>query len=274
MLYSRVVAIVQLLFGSALAANNPFQASFPAEAIETFTFQQSAGAVLFKVDPNIGMIEINGEPDSWDEQGCGIDMGQDGDKAWLKLLTEHASVIRSCKANWDVTIPPGVNLKIEFDNGDATFEGPYNGDMKVVLGAGDLTFERATGALDITMGGGQLTGAYTGTDIAIKGSSGGIHLTEMVTPVAIEIGLGNIELSYAKAPIGELELRTGTGAITVRLPAFTPVQTELRGVGPKKVKVPKGSTAKTRIKATVGVGKILIEPLPEPPPPESDVLDE
>jgi len=262
-----------LLIASA-QAKNPFQGSFPAEAIETFTFEMSAGAVLFKVDPDIGMIEIKGEPDNWDDQGCGIDMGQDGGEAWLKLLTEHASVIRACKANWDITVHPGVNLIISFGNGDATLTGPIHGDMKVELGAGDLTFERASGALNVVLGGGQMAGAYTGTDLSIRGSQGGVHLTEMVTPVDIEIGLGNIELSYAKAPDGDLDLRTGTGAITVRMPAFTAVQTDLHGVGPKKVKLPKGSGAKTKIKASTGVGKILIEPLPEPPPPESDVLDE
>ena len=266
--------IVPITLLAATAIAGPFDRRFPAEAVETFTFEMSAGAVLFKVDPNIGMVEIHGKPDNWDEQGCGIDMGLDDGHAWLKLHTEHASVIRACKANWDITLPPHVDLSIDFNNGDASLDGPFTGDMKVVLGAGDLTFVSASGALDVTLGGGQLEGAYTGTALTIRGSQGGVHLTEMVAPVDIEIGLGNIDLSYAMAPIGELVLRTGTGGITVRMPAFTPVQTELRGVGPKKVKLPKGSNAKTIIKASTGVGKILIEPLPEPPPPESDVLDE
>jgi DUF4097 and DUF4098 domain-containing protein YvlB len=142
------------------------------------------------------------------------------------------------------------------------------GDMKVEIGNGDLTFERHSGALDIRLGNGQIEGAYTGTEIAIRGGSGGVHLTEMITAIDVELGLGNIELTYAKAPDGQLDLRTGTGAIIVRFPPFTPVQTDLHGVGPKKVKLPKGSAAKTRIKATTGVGRILIEPLPEVPPPE------
>jgi len=258
-----------LLLPLALA-KNPFQDAFPAEAIERFTFTQSAGAVLFKVDPNAGRLLVNGEPDNWDEQGCGIDMGQREEQAWLKLLTEHAGIIRPCRANWDITIPPGVDLVIDFANGDVAMTGDYRGDLQITVGSGDFTFDSASGALNITVGSGQVEGAYTGTDIAIQAGSGGVHLSQMVTPVDVELGLGNIELTYATAPQGDLELRTGTGAITVRLPPASPVNVDLNGVGPKRVKLPKSASAPTRIKASTGVGKIAIEATPPPAPAERE----
>jgi hypothetical protein len=267
-------APLALVTSALVWAGSPFEDAFPAEAIDTFTFDQSAGAVVFKSDPNAGRLVIRGAPEAWNEQSCAVDMGQRGGDAWLRLLTENASLVRVCRANWNITIPPGVKLDIAFANGDVTLTGTHAGGLRVAIGSGDFTFERASGSMDVSLGAGQLEGAYTGSSLSVSVGSGGVHLSEMVTPVVAELGLGNIDLSYQTAPSGELRLRTGTGAIVVLLPEGTPVHTDLHGIGAKRVELPRSSSAATRIHASTGIGKIRIAAQPAPPAPESDRLDE
>jgi hypothetical protein len=265
---------IALVTSSLGWAGSPFEDAFPAEAIDRFTFDQSAGAVIFKVDPNAGRLVVRGQPESWNEQGCGIDMGQREGDAWLRLLTEKASIMRVCRANWDITVPPHVALDITFSNGDVTLTGTHTGALQVSIGSGDFTFEGASGTMAVSLGNGQLEGAYSGTELSVAVGSGGIHLSELITPVTAELGLGNISLSYQTAPTGELRLRTGTGAISVLLPEGTPVHTDFHGVGARRVDLPKRPSATTRIYASTGIGKIRIAALPAPPAPESDRLDE
>jgi len=163
-------------------------------------------------------------------------------------LEAHADLI--------VSIPKGQRANVHWGVGEATVSN-VDGDLHVSVGAGRLTSEHTRGALSLDTGSGGLTVNDAQGDVRLDTGSGGVTLTGIhgdalgvdagsgsvrgsdvdVKTLKVDVGSGGLRLDRVKAPrisvdagsgstalellspIDRLDIDSGSGGVTVRLPA-------------------------------------------------------
>ncbi len=236
-----------------------FEATFPGAQLGRFDLESHAGDVRIAAEVQVHEVAVRATTVKWQE-GCTLEMGQDPERAWARV---HGDIIAGaqCRLDFVVSVHPGTRLTVRIGKGDVHASGLAS-DFTADIGQGDLELQRIRGALDAEIGNGQLVGEFAGPRIHVEIGSGGVRLTNMVAPAAIHLGMGNVELAFAQAPIGSIDAHTGTGAIRIMLPPQTEIAADLTvGLGTKQIGLPETHDALTRIDAASDIGKVAIIPV-------------
>jgi hypothetical protein len=251
-----VIALVTTL--ALAAAPRGLTSTFPAEGITHVALSQGAGSVHVRTDAGVGMIEAIGVPLQWDE-GCAVDAQQSEEK--IRLTVDDPPGLKTCHVDWTIVLPPTVAVTLAQRSGVVKIEG-LSARLDVDLGNGDVVLTDVTGPLAATLGMGGLSGNFSGREATVRVGKGGVHLEGLIHPVDIEVGLGNIGLTYGLAPRGEVNATTGAGQVTVLLPPATPVAVLWeRVIGPKRIELTEDANAPTRLTLGAGVGNVLVDDL-------------
>ena len=191
------------------------------------------------------------EDGTFDDRNSGRDW-RGGDRVEIRDsgsgLDAHADVV--------VSVPKGQRIVVHWGVGDATVTN-VDGDVRVSVAAASVTTEHTRGSLDLDTGSGGVTvtdaqgsvnldtgsggvtvtgvhgdelrldtgsGSVRGGDIDVKTlkadvGSGGLRLTHVkADQVNADVGSGGLDLDLT-APVSDLSVETGSGGVTLRLPA-------------------------------------------------------
>ena len=183
-----------------------------------------------------------------------------------------------------ITTPADTRLSVKSGSAGLRAEGRYldarlrtgSGDFDIdtvtrvlatASGSGDLTCDTAHGPVRVRTGSGTIEIGQTHESVGISTGSGDIHLGRTHKAVVAKTGSGDVvvrrsagdvtattgsgDIHVGHADSGEIRGRTGTGTITVGVPAGTPVWTDV-------------STNAGRVRST-------LEPVGEPAPGQPHV---
>lgn len=154
-------------------------------------------------------------------------------------------------------------LNIDTGSGDVSVTDA-SGTVSLDTGSGDVTVTRMTnGDLDVDTGSGEVTATgVSATSVTIETGSGGIGMAETTASrISLETGSGDVRATV-KGALEHLHVDTGSGDVTVHLPADIGAMVELdTGSGDFTVDFPLQMTRKSEgnLHGKVGDGHGRIE---------------
>jgi hypothetical protein len=118
-----------------------------------------------------------------------------------------------------VHLPRGVKVQTTSGSGSIVIHSASE-DAVATTGSGGVRIGRTTGSVRVTTGSGSVEVNEAGGPVTATTGSGGIRVTTSGGPVSATTGSGNIDVRILalRAP-EDMSFRTGSGGITVRLPA-------------------------------------------------------
>lgn len=152
----------------------------------------------------------------------------------LLIRTRKPATMSNASVKLEITAPAGTYLDAHTGAGSVEASG-LSGGGKLDTGAGSVTIQELRGDLDVHTGAGSVEGyniqgrlkVDTGSgSVTVKGmegeseihtGSGGIDMAGAAGRVRLDTGSGSID--YMGAPEGDCRFSTGTGSVTLRLPA-------------------------------------------------------
>ncbi|MEW2382946.1 DUF4097 family beta strand repeat-containing protein [Micromonospora sp. NPDC047707] len=133
-----------------------------------------------------------------------------------------------CSISYEVTAPPGVAVQGE-------------------TGSGDVDVSR-TGAVDVTVGSGDVRVANAGGPVRVETGSGDIEVVDVTAPVRLRASSGDIT---ARRLGGGVDVEANSGRVTVELATPASVRAHASS-GDVELTVPAGSY---RVRSEVGSGR-------------------
>lgn len=186
--------------------------------------------------PKGATIEGRGRYGDFDVTGIQGDVAIDSDNASVHLQniagkvrveTRRSDIVRIVGCNSDVQLKGrGSDIHLEDISGQVEINGEYFGDIsfrrlaKPVRFAGartDLRLERVPGELRLSRG--NLNGENVVGPLLLRSRSKDVTLKNFTGGVDIDVGRGDIDLRPERLPLSPLQVRTGSGDITVGIPA-------------------------------------------------------
>jgi len=180
---------------------------------------------------------------------CVVEFGDKGG-ATLQIRPEKKS--GQCSMDVKVKMPASADLTLELGAGDVEING-LRGQATVQLGAGDLELD--VGAIRAEIGAGDIEGTASGEAFLTVGA-GSIDLAGLSAPIAVQAGAGSVELSFDKAPKGEIQVAAGVGSVDIDLPDDTVVDADLPDSAKMKLEIEKGSA--TQLEVVAGLGSVRV----------------
>lgn len=149
-------------------------------------------------------------------------------------------VVARCQADYDVTVPAGVAVRVATSSGDVTVDR--------VLGS--LTLGTSSGDIEVHGGRGALL-AHTG--------SGSIEVTgSRAATVRTQTGSGDVALDFGQPP-ERVDAHTGSGDVRVLVPGHDRYRVDGHtGSGDRSVSVVQDPDADRSITATTGSGDVKV----------------
>lgn len=179
---------------------------------------------------------------------CTVDFASGAARVTIKPSTDGGR----CTADVAAVLPTDGALELALGAGDVSLEG-LRGSAEVQIGAGDLQVD--AGELQADVGAGGIEGTLAGTG-RLRVGAGSVALEKLAHPVTVDVGTGSVDLGFAKAPEGTVEVRAGIGSVTVDLPDGTAVDARL----PKKARLALAdrSDAATRVDVKAAMGSVEV----------------
>ncbi len=178
------------------------------------------GNIRVTADDSVTQIAIEVDRTRW-STACSLTVAVEGTEAVVRAV-RSGSPTHSCRVDVEARIPRATSVVAETSAGNVSLAGTAGG--RVRIGLGDLVIAGVTGALDaeiVTQG--DLVGSFAGESLTVRVNAGLIRLGGLACPAAVSVPIGKIELNYATAPAGVIDLGTGAGRVAVWLPPQTPV---------------------------------------------------
>jgi hypothetical protein len=177
------------------------------------------GHVSVVADAAATAIALTIDRARWSD-ACSLTVGVEGTEAVVRGVRTGGPT-RTCRADVEARVPPATTVVIDLGNGDVALAGVAGAAVEIDLG--DLVVTSVAGKLDAEIGSGNLVGSFVGDALTAKVGGGQVRLAGLVCPADVNVTIGRIELTYAKAPTGVIHLASGAGGATVLLPAGTAV---------------------------------------------------
>ncbi|RJL26498.1 DUF4097 family beta strand repeat-containing protein [Bailinhaonella thermotolerans] len=190
-----------------------------AEKVSAVRLDSGEGDVEF-VETGRGDVKVT-EKLSWRGEKPKPEHRVEGGTLVLTYDCPDVQLGGSCGIDYVVEVPKGLAVDLE-------------------TGAGDITLRALTGTIKANTGAGGLTGENLGAKKA-----------------QVESGAGDVELSFVSAP-DDVEVRTGAGAGTVRVPDGSYRVDVGTGVGEEDVQIKNDPKATKRIKIETGAGEAKV----------------
>jgi hypothetical protein len=150
---------------------------------------KNGGTVIFKVEKNTKMV-----------------------RAW-----EHVR-----KAQFDIEVPPNVNLTIDNSSGDVSVIGVEGDNHKIETTSGDLNLENMIGALTGRSTSGDISVTRLKGNIQMNATSGDQYLSGIAGDIDTKSTSGNIEIKdlkgdlTAQATSGDIEMDEISGKLNLK----------------------------------------------------------
>ena len=189
----------------------------------------------------------------------------------LVIRTRKPVSLGSAWVEWEITAPVGTRLDLNVGSGSIDVRG-LDGGVVVDTGSGSLTLVDLEGALDAHSGSGSIDIDGVTGNVRAHTGSGGIDARNVTGEIDAHTGSGRIEvrggsgqarldtgsgsIEYEGMPTGDCRFTTGSGGITLLLPADLNMVVDLQtGSGDIDLGFDvDGRVTKRSVKGTIGSG--------------------
>lgn len=146
----------------------------------------------------------------WDKN-CKLDMQQNGKTLVVDVKRTDSSSTYRCEVDFKITLPLEADVEIKSGSSDIDIV-EVSGKFEVKLGSGKLNIEKSlVKELEARTGSG---------DVVIDGD---------VENAELRLGSGDVKIKYNKVPTkGELDIRSGSGNATIRMPKESKISIDFR----------------------------------------------
>jgi DUF4097 and DUF4098 domain-containing protein YvlB len=142
----------------------------------------------------------------------------------LVIKTTKPRSLMSASVELEITTPAGTRLDAHTGSGSVTVQG-LNGDARLDTGSGSVDVHDLSGDVEIDTGSGSVKIEDVTGEIDAHSGSGSIDVRGARGLVRLRTGSGNIE--YQGTPQGDCRFETGSGRITLMLPADLNMEVDL-----------------------------------------------
>ena len=166
-------------------------------------------------------------------------------KDGLAIKTEKAPGVGSASVDFEITAPAGTRLDARTGSGSMRIDGILGG-VQAHSGSGSLVVAGAGGGVEARTGSGSIEVRDSGGGTIIESGSGSLRIRDVEGEVQASTGSGSIEalgirgpvrldsgsgsIEYAGWPQGDSRFQTGSGGITLVLPAELDIAVDLLSV--------------------------------------------
>jgi DUF4097 and DUF4098 domain-containing protein YvlB len=189
----------------------------------------------------------------------------------LVIRTRKPVSFGSASVEWEITAPAGTRLDLHVGSGSIDVRG-LDGGVVVDSGSGSLTLVDLGGGLDAHSGSGSIDIDRVTGNVRADTGSGGIEAQYVTGEIDAHTGSGRIEvrggmgqarldtgsgsIEYEGTPTGDCRFTTGSGGITLLLPADLNMVVDLQtGSGDIDLGFDvDGRVTKRSVKGTIGSG--------------------
>jgi hypothetical protein len=234
------IILTAVVLGAALAARaaEGTKREFPADGIKKVAVQAGSGPIDVRAGARL-VVEVVENPKP---ELCLLTMEAKDGVLVLKAENAKRSFLgggENCGAGFRVTAPAALAL-------DAS------------AGSGDITVDGMSGETALKAGSGRIAGSHSGRVIA-KSGSGGVSLKGLTSGAEVKAGSGDVKLSWAKAPAGSVDVKSGSGAVLLVFPPGTKLQArQISGSGSAVNTLGETPGAKLAVSVTTGSGDSTI----------------
>ncbi len=144
-------------------------------------------------------------------------------RAYIDFTVPASSVATIFSASLKVTIPEGITVVIENDNGDVTVNG-NTAPTQVELDNGDVEVSDQDGDVEIVVDNGDVQVVSEGGDVRVTVDVGDATVNARPTgleDVVVKVDIGNIMIAVPASTEASLSLQGAIGAVTASLEGFT-----------------------------------------------------
>src|SRR5258708_400939 len=132
--------------------------------------------------------------------------------------------LNNISIDYEITVPENTAIRAHTGSGDQNVEG-LKGNIDLESGSGDLRLARLTGELRFQTGSGNVRGHELSGPAKIKAGSGDIEIEERgAGDVDIRTGSGNITLRVPSDAGFDVDISSNSGTVTLGHPVTTTVQ--------------------------------------------------
>ncbi|GAB3588193.1 DUF4097 family beta strand repeat-containing protein [Calidifontibacter terrae] len=267
----------------------------PIERADLSVMKRSPGALtVTAADTDAPIITIEGDGEEL------VEVRQDGPRISIEEPERH-----HFGRSWDdrgvrieVVVPTASDVSVMSGSSEVTVAGEV-GDLEVKSGSGRLRIEHVRGRALLDRGSGDTSVDRIGAgarmrsgsgstevgelhgDVQFATGSGGISIESFEGNLTSKSGSGDVRIAAARGDIraasgsgsvevdafsnGSLDARTGSGSVAVRVPAGTPVWTDIVSGRPVEnslpsVGAPTEGQDHVRLRARTGSGRISLSP--------------
>lgn len=189
----------------------------------------------------------------------------------LVIRTRKPASFGSAWVEWEITAPVGTRLDLNVGSGRVEVRG-LDGGVTLDTGSGSLTLVDLGGELDAHTGSGSIDIDGVTGNVRADTGSGGIDIQNVTGEIDAHTGSGGIQVRggmdlvrldtgsggivYEGTPTGDCRFTTGSGGITLRLPADLNMVVDLEtGSGDIDLDFDvAGSVTKRDVEGTIGSG--------------------
>jgi hypothetical protein len=169
---------------------------------------------------SIRVIAVKKGPGSGDR----IQVTMEEREGGLLIKTEKPRGLSSASVDLDITAPPGTRLDLDTGAGSVSVEG-IQGGAGVHTGSGSITALDLAGRVKLDSGSGSVTMEGVRGEIDAHTGAGSMEARGAAGRVSLDSGSGSI--AYQGAPAGDCRFETGSGSITLELPADLSMEVQL-----------------------------------------------
>lgn len=193
----------------------------------------------------------------------------------LRIETTKPRTLSNAWVELMVTAPAGARLDLSTGSGAVEVSG-FEGGAQIHTGSGSVAAQNLSGGVDLQTGSGSMKVQNVVGWLKVGTGSGGIGVQGMDGELEAHTGSGSVDVrgatgparlrsgsgrvDYEGSPQGDCRFTTGSGGISLRLPARLDAEVDLHtGSGSVRVDYPvEGRITRTDVQGTIGRGGATI----------------
>lgn len=240
--------------------------SSPDLSVDTF-----AGSVTVRTGSpgEIRVVATKRAPRSSDLERIEVEMVEQGDG--LEVRARNPRRVSNASVKFEITAPAGTRLDAHTGAGSMDVSG-LQGGVRVDTGSGSVTLRDLKGDVDAHTGSGSIEARNVEGRLTLDTGSGRVTITDVNGEAKVHTGSGGIDvynargtggfdtgsggIEYEGSCQGECRFKTGSGSITLRLPADLDARVDLHtGSGSIDVAYPvDGQASRNDVQGVIGSG--------------------